>query len=145
MMTLPESPKILLITDDNAEESHTTHILGKYQFDNSLIKIQRSGDAVKYFAACQTSATGNPETLPELIILGLRGPVPSNLTLLTESRRGPLARIPLIVALDSREEEGEIRKLGLPLLACISRPIGFFKLLEAMQKLQMRWLVLRPK
>lgn len=144
MMNPSENPKILLITDDSAEESHTTHILGKYQFTNSLIQLRRSGDAIKYLSAFQASEAGNPETLPELIILGLRGPVQSNLTLLTESRRGPLAGIPLIVALDSREEEGEIRKLGLPLSACISRPIGFFKLLEAMQKLQMRWLVLRP-
>jgi DNA-binding response OmpR family regulator len=144
MTTLTESPQILLLTDDSAEESHTTHILGKYHFANSLIKLRRSGEAFKFFAACQAK-NEKAEPLPELIIFGLQSPVQSSLALLTESRRGPLAEIPLIIALDSRDEEAEIRKLNLPLSACISRPIGFFKLLEAMQKLQMRWIVLRPK
>jgi hypothetical protein len=61
-----------------------------------------------------------------------------------ESRRGPLAAIPLIIVAESHEEEDEIRRLNFPRTASISRPIGFFKLLEAMQKLGMRWIVLRP-
>lgn len=140
-----DKPIILLITDDMAEESHSSHILGKYRFDNFLVKLRRSADAIKYFMACNAPDGGDAESLPELIILGLREGGRLNLTPIMESRRGIMAAVPLIVIVESRDEEEEIRRLQLPGTASVTRPIGFFKLLEAMQKLEMRWIVQRPK
>ena len=142
-MPANELPIILLITDDAAEESHTSHILAKYHFTNSLVKLRKASEALKYFSDCNAAAKGADE-LPELIIMGLRDSGRLNLSIAMESRRGELSRIPLILVADSREEEEEIRKMKFPLMACITRPIGFFKLLEGMQKLGMRWIVLRP-
>lgn len=144
-MTLnPNAPKILLITDDAAEESHTSHILAKYNFTNFLVSIRRLDDALKYFSACNSRAAESAESLPELIILGLRESGRLSLGLVMQSRVGVLGGIPLIVVAESREEEQEIRRVSPLLTASISRPIGFFKLLEAMQKLGMRWVVLKP-
>ena len=137
-------PQILLITDDAAEESHTTHILAKYHFTNFLVTLRRAADALKYFMAFNPPERDASDPLPELIILSLRGSGRPNLAMVMESRRGILGDVPVIVVVESREEEDEIRRLGLKLTACVTRPIGFFKLLEAMQKLGMRWLVLRP-
>ena len=144
-MTTPDKPTILLVTDDAAEESHSAHILAKYHFDNFLVKLRRAGDAIKYFAACNATDRDDPQSQPELIIMGLRESARLNLAPIMESRRGNLLETPLIVIVDSREEEDEIRRLHLPNTASVSRPIGFFKLLEAMQKLEMRWIVLKPK
>lgn len=143
-MALDDNPKILLITDESTDESNASHILGKYRFANSLVKLHGSRDALMYFAACNAPGRAVAEPFPELILVGIRDMGPSGLALLRESRRGPLADIPLIVLVDSREREVEFQKLDLPLSACVSRPIGFFKLLEAMQKLRMRWIVLKP-
>lgn len=143
-MNPSDSPRILLITDDNADESNASHILAKYQFANSLVKLHGSTDAFMYFAACNTPGIGAREPLPELMLIGVKNPDPRGFALLKESRRGPLAGVPLIFLVDSHEEEMEFRKLNLPLSICVSRPMGFFKLLEAMQKLQMRWIVLKP-
>lgn len=137
-------PKILLITDDAAEESHTSHILAKYHFTNSLVKLRKATEALRFFSDCNKEGKGQAESLPELIIMGLRDSGRLNLSMAMESRRGELSRIPLILVADTREEEEEVRKMKFPLMACISRPIGFFKLLEGMQKLGMRWIVLRP-
>jgi DNA-binding response OmpR family regulator len=144
-MTAAEKPIILLITDDPAEESHSSHILAKYHFDNFLVKLRRPGDAIKYFLACNTPDHAGAESLPEMIILGLREAGRLHLAPVVESRRGNLIAVPLVVLVESREEEDEVRRLQLPNTACVSRPIGFFKLLEAMQKLEMRWIVLKPK
>lgn len=143
-MTRSAIPQLLLITDDTAEESHTSHILAKYHFTNSLVIVRKGAEALKYFAACNAPDRGPDDDLPEAIILSIRESGRLNLSLAMESRRGALAAIPLIVVTDSREEEDEIRKLGFVRTTSISRPIGFFKLLEAMQKLSMRWIVLRP-
>jgi CheY-like chemotaxis protein len=145
MMASDENPKILLITDESTDESNASHILGKYRFANSLVKLHGTRDALIYFTACNTPGKAPAGPYPELILIGIRDMGPSGLALLRESRRGPLADVPLIVLVDSREKEAEFQRLDLPLSACVSRPIGFFKLLEAMQKLRMRWIVLKPQ
>ncbi len=144
-MASSEKPIILLITDDPSEESHTSHILGKYHFDNLLVKLRKSDETMKYFRASNAEGNKGPEPLPELIIYGLRNSGKLDLTPVQESRRGALVGIPLIIVVESPSEEEEIKRLQLPNTAFVSRPVGFFKLLEAMQKMEMRWIVLKPK
>jgi len=144
-MTESDKPSILLITDDAAEESHVSHILAKYHFDNFLVKLRKPADAIKYFMACNAPRKEGLEPLPELIILSFQDIQRLNFSPILESRRGVLSAIPLIVAVGSREEEEVIGRMTLANTTCVTRPIGFFKLLEAMQKLGTRWIVLRPK
>ena len=144
-MAPSEKPSLLLVTDDPSEESHTSHILGKYHFDNFLVKLRKPDETMKYFLACNAAGNRGSEPLPELIIYSLRNSGKLNLPPIQESRRGALGEIPLIVVVESPSEEEEIKRLQLPNTAFVSRPVGFFKLLEAMQKMEMRWIVLRPK
>jgi hypothetical protein len=139
-----DPPRILLITDDSAEELHTSHILKKYHFTNNLVKIRKVSEALSYFGRCNVSDKDSREPLPELILLSLWESSGLNISFANETRRGVLKEVPLVVVAESRQEEEEFKKLGLFRTACISRPIGFFKLLEALQKLSMRWIVLRP-
>jgi DNA-binding response OmpR family regulator len=140
-----ENPIILLVTDDASEESHTSHILGKYHFDNSLVKLRRSAETISYLTACNEASASAAETVPELIIYSLREAGRLNLSPVMESRRGTLGSVPLIIVVESRDEEEEIRRFQFANTTFVSRPVGFFKLLEAMQKLEMRWMVLRPR
>jgi DNA-binding response OmpR family regulator len=142
-MTILNPPKILLVTDDVAEESHTAHILTKYHFTNFLIRLRTAKEALKYFSAFQSSEPNAKEDFPELIILSLRTQSDEYRDLAEKSRQGPLKEVPLIIVTGDRTEEGSIRDLGLQRTFLISRPIGFFKLLEGMQKLGMFWVVLR--
>lgn len=139
-----ENPIILLVTDDASEESHTSHILAKYHFDNSLVKLRSSNEAIKSLMAYNAGEGPGPGALPELIIYSLRDAGRLNLSPIMESRRGALGPVPLIVVVESREEEEEIRRFQFANTTFVSRPVGFFKLLEGMQKLEMRWMVLRP-
>ena len=144
-MPSSEKPILLLIIDEPSEESHTSHILGKYHFDNSIVKLRKTDETMKYIRACDASVNRGSEPLPELIIYSLRNSGKLSLPPIHESRRGALGEIPLIIVVESPSEEEEIKRLQLPNTAFVSRPVGFFKLLEAMQKLEMRWIVLRPK
>jgi DNA-binding response OmpR family regulator len=132
------------MTDDAVEESHTTHILSKYHFTNHLVRIRSLREASKFFMSFNSSEAGDPDGIPELIILSMGGSAGSNRILAVESRIGSLKEIPLIIVANHREEEDSIRKLNLPNVSCFTKPTGFFKLLESMQKLGMRWIVLRP-
>ncbi len=135
--------KILLVTNDASEESHTVHILSKYHFANLVIRLQTAKEASKYFAAFQSSEPNSEEDFPEMIILSFGMGVTESHNLVLQSREGSLKHIPLIVVAGNREEEEAFRKLDLPRTFCITKPIGFFKILEAMQKLGMYWIALR--
>jgi hypothetical protein len=63
--------------------------------------------------------------------------------ILGASRRGTLVQVPLVVVAGTREEEDQIRSRNFANTYIMGKPLGFFKLLEAMQKLGMFWLVLR--
>ena len=133
-------PDILLVMEDG-EESHAVYVLGKYHFANTLKKIRRKDEAKRYFTQLNTGADRGEGRLPELIIVSLTGADLAEV--IGAARRGALAQIPMVVVAGNREEEEKIRAMSFAKTYVIGRPLGFFKLLEAMQKLEMFWLVLR--
>jgi hypothetical protein len=139
-MIPPISPTILLIMEDG-EEANAIHILGKYHFANSVRKIRRADEAKAYFAQLNTGVNRGDGKLPELIIVSM---APGNLTaILGASRQGIAAQVPMVIMAGSREEEEAIRSKIPANTYVLGKPLGFFKLLEAMQKLGMFWMVLR--
>lgn len=133
-------PDILLVMEDG-EESHAVHVLGKYHFANSLKKIRRCDEAKRYFTQLNLGADRGDGKLPELIIVSQTGADLAEV--LGAARRGALAQVPLVVVAGNREEEEQVRARSHANTYVIGKPLGFFKLLEAMQKLGMFWLVLR--
>lgn len=141
MMQSSEMPNILLVMDEDTDESHAVHILAKYHFANQLVKLRRGRDALRLFNQVNSAADSSRVECPELIILSLEE---SQLIEVAQaSRRDRLSDVPLILVSASKEEEDSLRKLNLPRTYCLGKPLGFFKLLEAMQKLGMFWVVLR--
>jgi hypothetical protein len=139
-MPLNTTPDILLIMEDG-EESHAVHLLGKYHFANSLVRIRGRDQAKQYFMQLNAGIGSGQGRLPELIIVAQSGTALGEI--LGASRRGAMAQVPLVVVADTREEEEQIRSQNLPNTFVMGKPLGFFKLLEAMQKLGMFWIVLR--
>lgn len=139
-MPLSAPPDILLVMEDG-EEAHAVHVLNKYHFANTLKKIRRCDEAKRYFTQLNTGADRGEARLPELIIVSQTGADLAEV--LGAARRGALAQVPLVVVAGSRDEEELIRTRSHPNTFVMSKPLGFFKLLEALQKLGMFWVVLR--
>lgn len=136
-MPSPANPEILLVMGDG-EEGHTVHVLTKYHFANSVKKIRRCEEAKRYFTQLNAGIDGK---LPELMIVSMSGPDLAEV--LGAARRGVLAQVPLVVVAGMREEEEQVRARSFPNTYVIGKPLGFFKLLEALQKMGMFWVVLR--
>jgi DNA-binding response OmpR family regulator len=133
---------ILLIMDDAVDEAQAVHILTKYHFANSVVRIRRTREALNYFM--EASSEKYPqENLPELIVMSMGVTGADKIGLAIESRKNGLEAVPLIIVTDSGDAEHEIRRFGLVRTYIIGKPIGFFKLLEAIQKLGMYWNILR--
>lgn len=141
-MPSPARPEILLVMEAG-EEPQAVHVLVKYHFANSLKKIRRCEEAKRYFAQINSAADRGESGLPELIITSMAGAELS--AVLGSARGGAMAQVPLVVVAATREEEDYIRSLNHPNTYVIGKPLGFFKLLEAMQKLGMYWIALRSQ
>jgi len=135
-------PEILLALDDDGDEAQAIHILTKYHFANSITSLRSAREALNYFTEAGAGIR-DPASLPELIILSIGETGVARMGLAIEARKNSLATVPLIVLAETLQIEQEFRGLNLPRTYMISKPIGFFKLLEAMQKLGMYWTILK--
>lgn len=135
-------PKILLVMDDDMDEGHVLHILTKYHFSNSVVRMKRIREAIKFFSDANGSEGAQGIRKPELVILSQNESVLQPIVPAIEALKKEMGQTPLICLAASREQEDGVRALSLPRTYCMGKPLGFFKLLEAMQKLGMFWLVL---
>lgn len=133
--------KILLLLDNETDEATAMHILNKYNFANRVETLRNFSKARAY--AASFSGSRDPGEIPEMILLFHSSSPQRQMDLARKARENPeLRNIPLVVVVDSPETEKEYRAANLPRTHCVRQPLGFFKLLEALQKLEMRWLIL---
>lgn len=127
-----DEPGILLI---EGEDGLTERVLRKYRIDNR-VEPARDGEA-----ALARLRAGFAKKA-QLLILDHAAPgMPALETVMRARAFSGLDSLPVIVACASPEEERLVRAWGLRRIACMSKPAGFFKLLECIQKLEMHWFV----
>ncbi len=128
-----EGPGILLI--EGEEDGLTGRVLRKYRIDNL---VERAADGQGAVALLQKGFAARAQ----LLILDHALPGMPALETVARARamRG-LGELPVIVLCGPPEDERQVRAWGLPRTVCMSKPAGFFKLLECIQKLEMRWWV----
>ena len=141
-MENPNLPKILLVMDDDVDESQVRHILVKYRFANGLQRMRRAREAVRLFNDLKGRDGAPTGDIPQLIIFSQSDAGSTPPASAFAAFRNETGNTPIIFVASSREEEENIRALNLPRTYCLGKPLGFFKLLEAMQKLGMYWMVL---
>jgi DNA-binding response OmpR family regulator len=138
-------PKIILMMDNGADEAQALHILKKYHFANGVEVIRSAAKAIQRLSPALVPPEGGRDVLPALIILSIGSPTARLIDLAKLARSNPyFTPVPLIILVNCPEEESEFRAANIPGCHCLAKPLGFFKLLEAMQKLGSRWLVMNP-
>jgi CheY-like chemotaxis protein len=101
------------------------------------------------FRAGSKAAHDPAQTLklvPELVLLDCSQPRMPAMEVVIRLRSLPaLDQTPVIVCCGSPAEEQSVKQWGMRRVACMSKPAGFFKLLECIQKLEMHWQVFASK
>lgn len=83
---------------------------------------------------------------PEMVLLSFSQAKTPALEVVRRLRALPgMENVPVALCCRSQEEEKAVRESGLPRVCQISKPIGFFKLLECIQKMDMHWFVFAEK
>lgn len=100
-------------------------------------------DSRRIPAAAEASATGRA---PEMVLLSYSQPRGQAFEVVGRLRALPgMENVPIALCCRTAEEERQARDCNLPRVASLSKPIGFFKLLECIQRMDMHWLVFAEK
>jgi DNA-binding response OmpR family regulator len=131
------APGILLI--EGEDEGLVERVLRRYRIDN---RLERFADRER---AISLLRSGFSEQVQLLILDYSVGKAQSRETVVRIRGLPGLDQLPVILACGSPEEETAVRAWNAGRIACMSKPAGFFKLLECIQKLEMHWNVFASK
>lgn len=138
-----QNPVILMVEDDGNDEALALRVLTKYRIWNQVEVARDGAEAWDYLSGTGKYAGRDPRQVPQLILLDSTLPKLGAVELVHRIRSTPtFRRIPLVILTPTKEEEDTIRRQNLEGTFPISKPFGFFKLLEALQKLGVYWIVL---
>lgn len=138
-----QHPTILLADEDAGDEALALRVLTKYHIWNEVAVVRNGTDAWEYLSATGKYVGREPGKIPQVVLLGSNLSRIGAVELVRRMRALPATRrIPVVLLASSKEEEDALRAQGLEHTMPISKPLGFFKLLEALQKLGVYWLVL---
>lgn|GEM_PF-3163827 len=158
-----DQPGILLIEDDYDDAGLTLRILKKYRIANSVENVRDPEEAFRLLRYGQSAqpgdgsstgaepAGGKPRAMqgqfrPELILIGYGQPRMPSMEIAIRIRSFPeMDQVPLIICCGAPEEETLVKQWGMRRVVSLSKPVGFFKLLECIQKLEMHWHVFDSK
>jgi CheY-like chemotaxis protein len=130
-----EHPGILLIEDDYDDATLMERVLRKYRIANRVEKARDCEDALKLLR-------GGFSAHVQLALIDHATPGMPALEAVVRLRSLPgLDQLPIIVCCSTPEEERLVKSWGMKRVTCMSKPAGFFKLLECIQKLEMHWFV----
>ena len=136
---IAEAPGILHIEGDYDDANQMSRVLRKYRIANHLETAADGEEALRLLRA------GFPGSL-ELVLIGHSQSGKPALETAIHIRNLPgLDQVPIIVCCGTPEEDHQAKQWGLRRVTTMSKPAGFFKLLECFQKLEMHWQVFGSK
>jgi CheY-like chemotaxis protein len=132
-------PGILLIEGDYDDANQMERVLRKYRIANHVETAADADEALRLLSGGLAART-------ELILMSHRLTGKPAMEAVIRIRGLPgLEQVPVIVSCATPEEQNQVKQWGIKRVASISKPAGFFKLLEGIQKLEMHWQVFGSK
>ena len=134
-----EQPGILHIEADYDDATQMSRILRKYRIANHVETVADGEEALRLLRAGFAARA-------ELVLLGSSLPGMPAMEAVIRIRSLPgMELVPIIVCCGAPEEEQQVKQWGMKRVCSMSKPAGFFKLLECIQKLEMHWQVFGSK
>ena len=132
---------IFLVEDNNADIELTLRAFKKSRIANRVVISKDGADAIdKLFGSGEFAANNY---LPTLILLDLKLPKIDGLEVLARIRQEEKTKLlPVIILTSSREHQDMIKGYTLGVNSYIVKPVDFTNFVEAVNQLQLYWLVL---
>lgn len=143
----PEKPYVLLVEHVVEDEALAQRVLKKYHIANHVEWIKDGEEALRTMREwLAPGSQAGRRGIPQLVLLSASQTRLPALEVVRRLRALPgMEGVPVALCCDRPEDEKAARESGLPRLCPLSKPIGFFKLLECIQKMDMHWFVFAEK
>ena len=130
--------------EDNPDDEELALLaLKKGQVANEVVVVRDGAEALDYLFATGIYADRDAAPLPQMVLLDLKLPKVDGLEVLQKLRsESRTRRLPVVILTSSREDEDLIRSYNLGANSYIRKPVDFQRFVEAVNQLQMYWLVL---
>jgi two-component system, response regulator len=138
------SDKVILLVEDNQDDEELAMLaFDRSRIANEIVVVRDGQEALDYLLGTEGNAGKNAKELPELVLLDLKLPKVDGLKVLRRLRADPRTRrLPIVVLTSSREEEDLLTSYDLGANSYVRKPVEFTRFADAIQQLQMYWLVL---
>jgi two-component system response regulator len=137
------SKVILLVEDNPDDEALTLRALKKNDIRNKVVVARDGAQALEYLFGTGERKEGDPEVLPELVLLDLKLPRVDGLEVLRRIRADERTRLlPVVILTSSKEQRDLVEGYGYGANSYIRKPVDFGQFVEAVRQLGLYWLVL---
>jgi two-component system, response regulator len=136
--------KVILLVEDNPDDVVLTRMaLEKSRIVNKLVVATDGEEALEYLFGQGKYADRDSWQLPEVVLLDLKLPRVDGLEVLKQIRANPATSLlPVVILTSSSEDRDMIKSYKLGCNSFIIKPVDFNQFVNAVQQLQMYWLVL---
>ena len=137
------SKVILLVEDNPDDEALTLRALKKNDIQNQVVVARDGAQALEYLFGTGERKEGDPEVLPELVLLDLKLPRVDGLEVLRRIRADERTRLlPVVILTSSKEQRDLVEGYGYGANSYIRKPVDFGQFVEAVRQHGLYWLVL---
>jgi CheY-like chemotaxis protein len=134
---------ILLVEDDPDDVKLTLKALEKSRIANKVEIAWDGVEALDYLFATGKFAGRDKGIMPQLILLDLKMPKMDGIEVLRRLRSDERTKLlPVVVLTTSTEDKDRIESYKLGANSYIRKPVDFRQFIDAVQQLQLYWLVL---
>ena len=138
-----EKKTILLIEDNPDDEALTMRSLRKSNVANEVVVARDGVEALDYLFCTGKYAGRDENVMPELILLDLKLPKVDGLEVLEQIRANRKTKLlPVVILTSSDEERDLVESYKLGANSYVRKPVDFAQFAEAVQQLQLYWLVI---
>ena len=135
--------KILLVEDNPDDEALTLEALKSQKIANEIIVVRDGQEALDYLFTEGEYASRDIKDEPQLILLDLHLPKVEGLEVLKRIRANKLTRrLPVVVLTTSTLESDIVGSYDNGANSYLCKPVDFDDFINAIQKLEVYWLLL---